>query len=242
MASNAKHSAASVEHYSPPDVMQRARDLLRGIELDVASCELANRTVRAERFFTREDDALTKEWRARTAFANPPGGKDGSDSLAKLFWQKFVTSWARGDFESGVFLFFSIEAFQTTQVDPVGPLPLKLPFCVPARRLEFLRATEALPTRQEALFADVAEPVLEGVEPGDSPTHANAIVYLPSAHDWLPIGGGEAAHAVFRRRDLSRFATFFLEVGQCVNTTEARPRMALHGVTPRVWRGAEATT
>lgn len=70
-----KHSSESYEHYSPPDVVEAARAALGGsIELDPASSNLANRTVRAERIFTIEDDALFKPWNARSLWLNPPGG------------------------------------------------------------------------------------------------------------------------------------------------------------------------
>jgi hypothetical protein len=42
-----------------------------GIDLDPASCDLANQTVKAAQFFTKEDDGLSKKWKGRV-WLNPP--------------------------------------------------------------------------------------------------------------------------------------------------------------------------
>ena len=62
------------EWYTPPYIVNAARNALGGvIEFDPFSCELANRTVKARHYFTKEDDALTKEWALhRSVFVNPP--------------------------------------------------------------------------------------------------------------------------------------------------------------------------
>lgn len=60
------------EHYTPTWLIDQIREFLGGIELDVASSEIANRTVKAERFFTKEDNALSRQWLADTVFMNPP--------------------------------------------------------------------------------------------------------------------------------------------------------------------------
>jgi ParB family chromosome partitioning protein len=59
------------EWFTPADWLARARAALGEIDLDPASNPLAQETVKAAAFFTKEDDALTKEWGGRV-WMNPP--------------------------------------------------------------------------------------------------------------------------------------------------------------------------
>jgi phage N-6-adenine-methyltransferase len=63
------------EWYTPPDIIEAARDVMGGIDLDPASCELAQSNVKAKRFYTVDDDGLSKEWTGRV-WLNPPYSKD----------------------------------------------------------------------------------------------------------------------------------------------------------------------
>ena len=51
------------EWYTPNTIISDAHQLLGGIDLDPASCETAQRTVQAKRYFTKSDDGLAKQWR-----------------------------------------------------------------------------------------------------------------------------------------------------------------------------------
>ena len=59
------------EWYTPPVIIEAARESMGSIDLDVASSSVANRTVGACRFFTRQDDGLSQEW-AGNVWCNPP--------------------------------------------------------------------------------------------------------------------------------------------------------------------------
>lgn len=59
------------ERFTTPEVIEAARQVLGRIDLDPASCEIAQQTVRAKKFFTIEDDALGREWVGKV-FLNPP--------------------------------------------------------------------------------------------------------------------------------------------------------------------------
>jgi phage N-6-adenine-methyltransferase len=59
------------EWYTPAAYVEAARDVLGAIDLDPASSEIAQRTVRAARYFTRSDDGLRHEWPGRV-WLNPP--------------------------------------------------------------------------------------------------------------------------------------------------------------------------
>jgi len=62
----------SDERYTPRYLIEWARSTMGGIDLDPASCELANsRLVEAEDWFGIEDDSLDQQWHGRV-WMNPP--------------------------------------------------------------------------------------------------------------------------------------------------------------------------
>lgn len=75
MAANIQHSSESVEHYTPPSIVEPIRASYGGaIDTDPASCEVANRLiVKARRFYTAADNGLAFPMSGR-CMVNPPGG------------------------------------------------------------------------------------------------------------------------------------------------------------------------
>jgi ParB family chromosome partitioning protein len=64
------------EQFTPGWMASLVRLVFDGeIDLDPASCAIANEAIRARRFFTVEDDALVQSWEAKTLFFNPPYGR-----------------------------------------------------------------------------------------------------------------------------------------------------------------------
>lgn len=201
-----QHSSESNEHVTPPDLVEASRGIMGRIDLDPASDPWFNQVIRAKRIYTIRDNGFTKLW-SGTTFLNPPGGlcdmyghrvlratrekkatktcpampalpdcrvdgrcglppdheHPGTSSSMKLWWFKLVQEWMCKRVSCGVFIGFSIEVLQTTQ-NHVDALPgaINFPFCVPRTRLRFWHAKKG-----------------KLVE-GRSPTHANAIIYLPS--------------------------------------------------------------
>ena len=59
------------EWYTPAVFIAAARAVMGAIDLDPASCELANETVRAEKYFDVNSDGLKHQWSGRV-WMNPP--------------------------------------------------------------------------------------------------------------------------------------------------------------------------
>ncbi len=186
----ARHSSDTSEHYSPHDVLVLVREVLGGIDLDPASCAIANRTVRAARIFTKADNGLAHPWGGRV-FLNSPGGfcdaegrevhrktkkrractetgscgipaphvHTGVTSAQKRWWFKLAAEYLAGNVEAAIWLGFSVESLQTTQVGRprVGsvllPSPHAFPLCFPAERIAYVRARDPDVHGEPSLFA-----------------------------------------------------------------------------------------
>lgn len=59
------------EWFTPSEHIELARKVLGAIQLDPASSEIAQRTVKAKTFYTEADDGLSREWTGKV-WLNPP--------------------------------------------------------------------------------------------------------------------------------------------------------------------------
>jgi ParB family transcriptional regulator, chromosome partitioning protein len=87
------------EWYTPAKYVELARKVLGSIDLDPASHPIAQKTVKAARFFTEADDGLTKPWRGRV-FCNPPYSK----GLITPFVDKLLSEIASGNVREAILL------------------------------------------------------------------------------------------------------------------------------------------
>lgn len=190
----AQHSTKTVEHFTPARIVSAARQVLGEIDLDPASCTIAQETVCASAWYGEGSafgvDGLAEPWAGRVLL-NPPGGAVpqtyagcGTRSSAALWWGKLATAWAEGEVEAAIFIGFAIEILCSAQALPSVPQPLDFPLCVPAKRIAF----------------DTVTGDSHRVH-SDSPTHANVIVFLP------PRVGTVRATALF--------AETFRPIGKC---------------------------
>ncbi|MBR3747000.1 MAG: hypothetical protein IKN27_08585, partial [Selenomonadaceae bacterium] len=75
------------EWYTPAYIIEAAREAMGTIDLDPASSDIANETVKATTYFTIDDDGLSKEWRGNI-WLNPPY----ASGLIEKFIDKLLTS------------------------------------------------------------------------------------------------------------------------------------------------------
>lgn len=158
-----QHQSKSDSWRTPLWLVEAAREVLGTIDLDPASDADANERVRAQQFIGLPDDSLFCKWAPGSVFLNPPGGRRGSKSLAGLFWQRLMAHRREEKLSHAIFVGFTLEILRTTQ----GKLPGRqsaadFPFCIPAKRVHF----DPPPGCEET-----------------SPTHGNAIIYVPGSVD-----------------------------------------------------------
>lgn len=87
------------EWYTPDEYLESARIVLGGIDLDPASSELANKTVKAKAIYTQKDNGLEKPWQGKV-WMNPPY----SQPEIALFSEKLASEWRNGNVQSAIAL------------------------------------------------------------------------------------------------------------------------------------------
>lgn len=79
------------EWYTPQHILARVRATMGHIDLDVASCDIAQRFVKADIYYTQENSALLKSWHGRV-WMNPPY----SNALIKRFTKRLNEQYQHG--------------------------------------------------------------------------------------------------------------------------------------------------
>lgn len=87
------------EWYTPKAYIEAARRVMGGIDLDPASSDMANETVKAAKFYSMYDDGLSHDWAGRV-WMNPPY----SAELIGKFTSKLHQHCANGDVTEAVVL------------------------------------------------------------------------------------------------------------------------------------------
>jgi ParB-like chromosome segregation protein Spo0J len=122
----ALQSSESDDWYTPAKYIEAARVVLGVIDLDPASCDLANRTVRASKYYSIDDDGLSRPWGGRVWMAPPYG------SLTGPFVKHLLTEYAAGRVSAAVLL-VNAHATDSSWFQPLWDYPL----CFTDHRINF---------------------------------------------------------------------------------------------------------
>lgn len=131
------------EWYTPEQYIEAARKILEQIDLDPATSEIAQQTVRAEKYFTVEEDGLSQEW-SGNIWLNPPYSRGLLD--------KFVGKLLVSTFKAAIVLTDS-----STETGWFSRLAARAQvICFSNKRIKFLRPDgsegNGSPTRGSAFF------------------------------------------------------------------------------------------
>jgi len=142
------NSSKSNEYYTPLEFLDSAREVMGGVDLDPASCAEANANVRAETYYTIDEDGFSKPWAGRV-WMNPPYGKDeGESETNQARWvRRACEEYAAGNITEAMVLVNAVPG--NKWFHPLWEHTV----CFVYRRIHFINGSGA-------------------------PTHSNAVVYL----------------------------------------------------------------
>ena len=143
-------SGLSSEWYTPAEYIEAARATMGAIDLDPASCAMANRVVRAARFYDREANGLSQQWYGRV-WVNPP--YSDYKGQAAEWAARLLSEYRAGRVQQGVLLVNLSTVYQA----PMQQLAMAGSACLVGERIRFYDATG---------------------EPQRSPTQANVLIYV----------------------------------------------------------------
>lgn len=146
---NVQHSSESNEWCTPEPYIEAARTVMGSIDLDPASCALANQIVRATNYYTIDHDGLARGWYGN-AWLNAPYGKTGNESNQGIWAARLIRAWEEREIQSAIML-----CNASTGAEWFQPL-WRFPICFTDHRIVFYNEHG----------------------PQDSPTHYNCFVYF----------------------------------------------------------------
>jgi DNA N-6-adenine-methyltransferase (Dam) len=73
------------EWYTPSFLIQLCREVMGSIDLDPASSAIAQRNVKASKYYTKQDDGFHRPWFGNV-FLNPPYGKKSHENYGASEW------------------------------------------------------------------------------------------------------------------------------------------------------------
>jgi phage N-6-adenine-methyltransferase len=125
------HGASNCEWYTPADIIERARWVMHGIDLDPFSSDEAQRTVQASHYFTAQSDGIASPWpTVQSVWVNPPYGKGLIDPCIS----KVISAYHAGTFQTGIVLINN--ATETVWFHALARICMG--GCMFARRIDFV--------------------------------------------------------------------------------------------------------
>ena len=149
--SNVHFMSETEEWYTPKEIIDSVLEVLGEIDLDPCGNNKSQSTVPANKYFTKEEDGLTKSWDG-TVYMNPPYGGEIKDWIIKL-----LDEWESGNTIEAIALvpartdtdwFYRIDAH---------------PWCAIRGRLKFSNHKNSAPF-PSAVFYLGSEGDIEGIE------------------------------------------------------------------------------
>tara|TARA_R100001594_G_C4031567_1_gene261415 strand:- start:266 stop:1237 length:972 start_codon:yes stop_codon:yes gene_type:complete len=138
------NSTGENEWYTPANHIEIARQVLGEIDLDPASNAEANKIVKAKKYFSEEDDGLSKEWSGRV-WLNPPYSRD----LMGPFVNKLIESYKSGSVPAAIMV--SHNNTDTAWFHSLSEVASAV--CFPRQRIKFYRnQIVAAPVNGQAFF------------------------------------------------------------------------------------------
>ncbi len=208
---NALHSSKSSQWFTIPRLLSLVRDFIGGpIDLDPASCALANQLVMANRFFDGDAaDGMVDSWECESLFCNPPYSRHDGGPVGR--WVARALEQRRLIRRAGAMLvnatpgapwFTSLwtdcdVCFFDDRVPFWEPTHQALTRFVGEHRRDLLERLPELLSRYEAiaLLREVKDDhalleVAPGLVEGPSPTHYSAMVRLAGSQvDFIRVFG-----------------------------------------------------
>lgn len=144
------NQSLSNEWYTPPEYIEAARAVMGSIDLDPASCEYANQTVRATQIYTIENSGLDHDWHGRV-WLNPPYGRDDDNTPNQRVWsERLIMQHGEGHVSQAVMLVNAVTDRAWFQA------LWNYPICFAEKRIKFYSQDDEI----------------------GQPTHGNALVYF----------------------------------------------------------------